>query len=314
MPAVVPAGALAYGMQLPVQAQSPLFAEPWERASGPDEIARVAQAADRAGCYYVAVCDHVGIPEAYAEKMSTVWYDTIATLGWLAGLTTQTRLLSHVFVLAYRHPLVAAKSFATLDVLSGGRVIAGVGAGHVAPEFAALGLDFSRRGALLDDALDVFEAALREQYLDGTGDGHSGNVGVAPRPVQRPRPPIWVGGSSAAAVRRAARHDGWLPQGTPRAKMPALITLLRETRTAQGLDDAFDVGAITEWLHVGTPSWDVGRPCLSGPAEQLADSLREFAAMGVRHIQVRFPSRTVDELVDQITAFGADVGPLLRDA
>jgi probable F420-dependent oxidoreductase len=300
MPPIVPAGSVVFGIQLPVQAQSKYFVEDWELGAGPAEVAAVAQAADRAGFFYVAVCDHVAIPDDLAPRMSAVWWDTIATLGWLAGLTTKTRLLSSVFNLTYRHPLVSAKSFATLDYISQGRALIGVGAGHVEKEFAALGVDFAGRGRLLDDALEVFDEALRTGVVDG--------MEIQPRPVQQPRPPIWVGGSAPAAVRRAARlADGWLPQGTPLADMPAMVDLYRKERG----DDTGDIGAIAPWLYVGDPSWDVNRPCVSGSPEQLAAELNKWAAVGVNHLQVRFPSRGVDELVDQITAFGEQVGPLL---
>ncbi len=304
MVSIIPPGKLVYGMQLPIQAQSTFFAEPWEAESGPGELAQITQAADRADFFYVAVCDHVAIPREKAVTMRTTWYDTIATLSWLAAQTQRTHLLSHVFVLAYRAPLVAAKSFCTLDALSGGRVIAGIGAGHVEGEFDVLGVDFARRGPLLDEALVPFEAALREEY-------QAGDVGVAPRPVQSPRPPIWIGGSAPPAVRRAARYDGWLPQGNPRAAMPALIATLNAERDAAGIAEPCEIGAITEWLYVGDPAWDTGRPTISGTAEALADSLNEFGAMGASHLQVRFPSRSPDELCDQITAFGETVGPLL---
>src|SRR4051794_31328066 len=197
MAPIVPAGSVVFGIQLPVQAQSKYFVEPWELEAGPAEVVAVAQAADRSGFFYVAVCDHVAIPDDLAPRMSSVWWDTIATLSWLAAQTTTTRLLSSVFNLTYRHPLVGANSFATLDLLSGGRTIIGVGAGHVEKEFAALGIDFASRGKALDDGLRVLDTVLR----DGTVDG----MQLAPRPVQQPRPPIWVGGSAPAAVRRAAR-------------------------------------------------------------------------------------------------------------
>jgi probable F420-dependent oxidoreductase len=300
MAPIVPAGRVVFGIQLPVQAQSKYFVEPWELDAGPAEVAAVAQAADRSGFFYVAVCDHVAIPDDLAPRMSAVWWDTVATLSWLAGLTTRTRLLSSVFNLTYRHPLVAAKSFGTLDLISAGRTIVGVGAGHVEKEFAALGVDFAGRGRQLDDSLQVFAEAL--------STGRVGEMQVEPRPVQSPRPPIWIGGAAPAAVRRAARlADGWLPQGTPLDQMPELVELYRRERG----DDTGDIGAITEWIHVGTPSWDVGRPCVSGAAEEIADSLRAWQKVGVNHLQVRFPSRSVDELVDQVEKFGAEVGPLL---
>jgi probable F420-dependent oxidoreductase len=305
MPPIVPPGRLVFGLQLPVQAQSRYFVEEWELTAGPAEVARVAQAADRSGFFYIGVCDHVAIPDDLAPRMGAVWWDTIATLSWLAASTTQTRLLSTVFNLTYRHPLVAAKAFATLDLLSGGRVIIGVGAGHVEKEFDALGVDFAARGRLLDDGLRMLDTALTAGVVDG--------MQVAPRPVQEPRPPLWVGGSAPAAVRRAARlADGWLPQGTPLEQMPPLVETYRAERAkSPEHSDSGDVGAITEWLYVGTPSWDVNRPCVSGAPEQIADALRQWAKVGVNHLQVRFPSRDVDELVDQIEHFGAEVGPLL---
>lgn len=289
-----------FGMQLPVQAQSTYFVEPWEHDAGPAEMAAVAVAADHSGFFYVGVCDHVAIPAELVPAMSAVWYDTVATLGWLAAQTTTTRLLSSVFNVTYRHPLVTANSFATLDRLSGGRTILGVGAGHVVKEFAALDVDFGSRGAATDEALRVIDVALRE--------GVVGEVSIEPRAVQQPRPPIWVGGGAPAAVRRAARHaDGWLPQGTPLDQMPPLVDLYRSERG----DDTGDIGAISEWIYVGDPSWDLGRPAVTGTPEQIAEVLRKWAAVGVNHLQVRFPSRSASELVDQVTAFGTTVGPLL---
>ncbi len=310
---IVPAGRLAIGMQLPVAAQSTVFAAPWEGGAGPAELLRVAQACDRAGFFYVAVCDHVCIPRSHAAAMSTTWYDPIATLGWLAAATRSVRLLSYVYVAAYRHPLQTAKAFATLDALSGGRVILGVGAGHLEAEFAALGVDFARRGALLDDAIEAVAAAFRDEFPE-----HDGRVwqlrdmGLRPRPVQRPRPPIWVGGSTPAALRRAAaRGDGWLPQGTFRDRLPVQIATVREHRRRVRGDVPIEIGANSEWLHVGTPSFDLGPNSRSGTGEAIAASLHELHRLGVSHCGVRFRSRTCDELIDQIEAFAAQVMPHL---
>src|SRR4051812_17841720 len=108
-------------MQLPIQSQSTVYAEPWEASAGASELAAVATAADRAGFGYVAVCDPAPTPADKVDAMSPEWWDTVATLAWLAGITERTRLLSHVFVPGYRHPLAVAKAWATLDVVSGGR-------------------------------------------------------------------------------------------------------------------------------------------------------------------------------------------------
>ena len=141
-----------------------------------------------------------------------------------------------------------------------------------------------------------------------------GRLRAASRPIQPGGPPIWIGGSSKAAIRRAAeRGDGWLPQGTLKKDMPAAIERIHELRQAAGRNDAFTVGAIAPFLYVGDPGWDTGKGCLAGETEKLAGYLRDYATMGVDQVQVRFRSRTCDELCDQIRAFAADVAPLLDE-
>ncbi|MFJ1964765.1 TIGR03619 family F420-dependent LLM class oxidoreductase [Streptomyces massasporeus] len=300
-------------MQLPVQSQSTLYAEGWEAEAGPDDLLEIARAADRAGFDYLAGCDHVAIPRRLAAAMSTVWYDPVATLAFLAAATERVRLLSHVAIVGLRHPLLTAKQYATLDHLSGGRLILGVGAGHVQEEFEALGVDFRQRGPVLDECLDALRAALGpDEFPEHHGKLYDfEGLGQRPRPVQD-RIPVWVGGSSPAAVRRAAlRGDGWLPQGDPRDRLPAQIARIRELREEARVQGPFTVGAIVEPLYVGTPRWGVGRRTLTGGPQELAESLRAYRAMGVHQIQVRFRSRSRSELTDQIAAFGAEIAPEL---
>ncbi|MFE9123070.1 LLM class F420-dependent oxidoreductase [Streptomyces sp. NPDC007172] len=302
-------------MQLPVQSQSTIYAEGWEAGAGPEDLAEIARAADRSGFAYLASCDHVGVPRRLAGPMSTIWYDPVATLSFLAGITDRVLLMSHVAVVGLRHPLVTAKQYATLDHLSGGRLILGVGAGHVREEFEAVGADFERRGPVLDETIDALRAALGpEEYPSFQGERFAfEGLGQRPRPAQR-QVPIWVGGSSPAAVRRAAlRGDGWLPQGDPRHELPSQIAKLRRLREEAGVADPITVGAITEALYVGEPGWDTGRRTLTGKPEALAESLRAYRAMGVDQIQVRFRSRSRAELIDQMGAFGAEVAPHLND-
>ncbi|MFB7846618.1 LLM class F420-dependent oxidoreductase [Streptomyces sp. NPDC056053] len=306
-------GPLSYGMQLPVQSQSTIYAEGWEAGAGPEDLAAVARTADRTGFAYLASCDHVAIPRRLAGVMGTVWYDPVATLAFLAGITERVLLMSHVAVVGLRHPLATAKQYATLDHLSGGRLILGVGAGHVPEEFEALGADFDGRGGVLDETIDALRAALGpEEYPEFAGERFSfSGLGQLPRPA-RERVPVWVGGSSPAAVRRAAvRGDGWLPQGDPREKLPAQIARLRRLREEAGIEEPIVVGAITEPLYIGEPDWSVGRRTLTGKPEAVAESLRAYAAMGVHQIQVRFRSRSRGELTDQMAAFAAEVAPHL---
>jgi probable F420-dependent oxidoreductase len=314
MASIVPEGELVYGMQLQVQAKSKTFVEEWEADAGADELRAIVEKADDTGFFYVAVCDHLAVTKPLDAHMQTTWYDTVATLAWIAALTRRVRVMSHVYVMSYRHPLHTAKSFMTLDELSGGRAILGVGAGHLEGEFDLLGLDFAGRGAVTDEAIDVVRAALTDEYPDiGTDHwGHLHDAGMAPRPRQA-RLPIWVGGSSKPALRRAAeRADGWLPQGTHRADMPGQIAYLLEHRKRTVGDEPIDLGTISEFLYVGEPGWDVGEQTISGPPDHLVERLNAWGAMGVSHVQVRFRNRSLAELLDQMDAFHRDVAPHLQ--
>jgi alkanesulfonate monooxygenase SsuD/methylene tetrahydromethanopterin reductase-like flavin-dependent oxidoreductase (luciferase family) len=269
----VPPGQRVVGMQLPVQARSTYFVADWERAAGPTEMATVARACDDAGFAYIGVCDHVALPEAVADSMGFHWVDPIATLGWLAAQTTRTHLLTHVYVLPYRHPLLAAKQFATLD---------------------------DSRGRSLDEGVPLLARALSDEVVDG--------FGAQPRPAQRPRPPIWLAGSSAPAIRRAARlGDGWLPQGP--ASPEHVAALLAEREACGRGDEPLAVGTITPFLHVGEASWDLPADTLSGPPDVLAAAVLERTPAGVNQLQVRFRARDCEELCDQIAAFADGVLP-----
>jgi probable F420-dependent oxidoreductase len=312
----VPDGRVVWGMQLPIQSQSTLYTAEWETRAGPDELAEVARAADEAGCFYVGVCDHTAIPRRLADAMSTTWYDTTATLAWLAALTTRTRLLSHVLVLAQRHPLRAAKELSTIDLLSGGRIIVGVGAGHVTEEYDVLAGDFAERGRHTDEAVSALARCFTDEFPDLPGPRWPAHdLGQRPRPVQEPRPPIWIGGSSPAAIRRtAALGDGWLPQGTRRRDLPGQIGRLRELRDELRGGAPLDIGTIVEPLHLTTGGAGADLPSyvLQGPAERVAESLHELVGMGVNHLQVRFVTGSAEEWCDQTARFGAEVWPLLN--
>jgi probable F420-dependent oxidoreductase len=312
---IIPPGTLVYGMQLPVAAQSTAFAASWEADAGAEEIRRVAEACDRSGFFYVAVSDHVCVTRQAAAAMSTTWYDTVATLGFLAAATRHVRLLSYVYVLPYRHPLMTAKAFSTLDALSGGRVILGAGAGHLQGEFDTLGVDFDERGRLLDESIDLVAEAFINEYPEHEGPTWIvRDRGQCPRPLQKPRPPIWVGGSTKGALRRAARRgDGWLPQGVPEMGMEKAIAFIHDERQRHRGGEPIELGMNSPFLYVGKPNFETGPNTLSGSAEQIGAELRQRKKLGIAHMGVRFRSRSCDELIEQIERFGSEVGPLLND-
>jgi probable F420-dependent oxidoreductase len=311
---IIPEGQVVFGIQLPIQSQSTIYCEDWETSSGPAEIAKIARTADESGFFYIAVCDHTFIPRRLAGAMSTTWYDTVATLGWLAGITSRVRLMSHVYIAALRHPLRAAKEFATLDLLSGGRIIVGVGAGHVVEEFEILGPEFLDRGKALDEAIDGIAAGLSTEFPVLAGPRWpASDLGIGPRPVQSPRPPIWVGGSSRPALRRAAaRGDGWLPQTAKRSELKEQMAEVLAFRSELAEGAPIALGALAGTCYLGEASWELPRGTVSGSPEKIAEDLAELVGFGASHLQLRFPSRSVTEMCDQMAAFGEQVGPLLN--
>lgn len=321
MSPIIPTGQVTWGLQLPVQSQSSSFVQPWEATAGTAELVSVAQAADRAGAFYIGVCDHVGVPRPADERMSAVWYDTIATLGWLGALTCRVRLLSHVYVLPYRHPLAAAKAFLTLDNLSDGRAILGAGAGHLESEFELLGVDFDSRGQQLEESVGVIRAAFAEEYSTVGGPGAQVGIGMSPRPSARTllggaSLPLWIGGSSKVAIRRAALlGDGWLPQGPPKMGLSNAISFIRSEREAAGLPVAFDLGMNFGSVFLGQADFDLEQygngPVVSGTPEKVAEVINKFAAKGINQIQLRFLGKEAQQVCDQIEQFGAEVSPLL---
>jgi probable F420-dependent oxidoreductase len=296
------------GLQLPVQAQSTAMAMPWEADGDLENIVAVARAADAAGFSHVAVCDHTAISREASEKMRTEWWEPFTLLAFLAASTEQVRLLTHVHVPAVTHPLITAKHLATLDRVSGGRAILGVGAGHLQAEFEALDADFEHRGSITDEAIDVIRAAMRDEWVTHHGEFFTiDDMAISPRPVQA-SVPIWVGGSSAPARRRAAeRGDGWLPQGTRRADMPAMLDHIRSHREAVGNEDQIELGATHEPMYLGGQDLPLPSSVMQGSPDELVASFRGLEELGCSHAMAFFVSMSASDLVEQVQRFGDEV-------
>jgi probable F420-dependent oxidoreductase len=185
----------------------------WGPGVSPDSLARWASLVEALGYHLVMISDHVAPTPDVTAKYPAPIYDPFTTLGWLAAATRSVELGTTVIILPYRNPILTARMAATVDRLSGGRFIFGVGVGWAKQEFEALGVPFARRGAISNDYLAAITTLWMRDVASYAGafvafkDVHTG-----PRPSRSPHPPIWVGGSSDAALRRAVRYgDGWHP-------------------------------------------------------------------------------------------------------
>ena len=182
----------------------------WEDSATIEDLAKVAEAADRLGYHHLTCSEHVVLPASELARRGARYWDPLATLGYIAARTRRIRLATNVLVLAYHHPLEIAKRYGTLDVVSNGRVILGVGVGTLKEEFDLLGAPYDNRGPRADDALRALRAALsaREPSYHGEFYDFEGLV-VDPSAVQE-HVPIWVGGRTVRSLRRAANAGRWL--------------------------------------------------------------------------------------------------------
>jgi probable F420-dependent oxidoreductase len=305
-----------YGVQLPIQTLTLNLVDPWEDEATVADLVTVAQKAEATGHSFVGVCDHVAVPDnEYAAKMRTTWYDTVATLGYLAAHTTDVKLLSVVWIAAYRHPLQTASSFGTLDHLSGGRAILGVGAGHVEGEFDALGVPFKERGAILDESLEALQGVFADKYVSFEGERYSySDVGVSPRPADGSLT-TWIGGNSKAAWRRVGRFgDGYIPMGNSLDQYPSIIEEIRSAAEANGRGDAkIDIGYMPGWAHLtGGPADDLPPAQIFGTEAYAAD-LRLAREAGANVVHVKFRGRSLAEYLEQYDAFAEEVVPLVNE-
>ncbi len=247
--------------------------------------------------------------------------ETFSILGAVAGATERLRLVTSVLVLPYRNPVLTAKMVASLDVLSGGRVTLGVGVGWLKEEFEALhSPDFEQRGAVTDEWIAIFKQLWTTSPASFTGKFYSyADIRSEPLPLQRPHPPIWVGGHSRAALRRTARlGDGWHPVGAiaasplPPQEMRAHLETLKQMTEAEGRDfKSLTISYKAPRYDSGVPDRDGSRRSFSGSAHEIAGDIRSFAAIGVHELIFDFRGQTIAGSIEGLQRFAAEVMPLV---
>jgi probable F420-dependent oxidoreductase len=257
----------------------------------PALIRRHAIRAEALGLADIWVSEHIIVPRATFPR-SPIFFDPVVTLSWVAAVTERIRLGTSVLVLPMRHPLPLAKELATLQNLSNGRFILGAGVGWLEAEFAALGVPFNERGRRMDEGIALMRAAWNDdpvsfpaRWIPAVVD----NMRMMPKP-EKPIP-IWIGGTSDAALKRAARHDGWHgSRANPQQAVP-LVARLRAERPDR--DFVLSLRA----------AWD-------GKSEdELQSRLEGFAAIGIDHVMVEPFDRELEEWlrsVERVAAAGKE--------
>jgi probable F420-dependent oxidoreductase len=297
----------------------------------------VAEAAERLGFGFIGVNDHIVVPRAiasrypysrdgqWAARTAGECLDQLATLAFIAGRTERLGLLTSVMVVPQRQPVLAAKMLATVDVLSRGRLIVGCGIGWMQEEFEAVGAPpFAERGRVTDEYIDAFKALWTQDRPSFRGTHASfDNLLFEPKPIAKPHPPMWIGGESPAAMKRAVRAgDAWYP-GSNNPQFPldtperlgAAVAELRRTAEAAGRDPAgIDIAYIVFWPVEWTEqaAADGGRRMLTGSPQAMADDIAALKRAGVDRLCLTFQMATLPATLERMQRFADGVMPLVN--
>src|SRR5437868_13850861 len=300
--------------------------------AAPEILVRLAVEGEAMGFDYIALSDHIVEPRdiharyPYSETgefpkgSRGERHEQLATMAYIAGKTSRIRFLTSVMVVPHRPAVLTAKFLATIDVLSGGRVMVGVGAGWLEEEFEAIGAPpFAERGKVTDEYLAAFRELWTkpEPRFDGRFVNFA-NVIFEPKPVQKPHPPLWVGGESGPALRRAAKlGDGWYPIGTnpthplnTLARYRAGVARLRKLTGEAGRDPASVALAYRVHRHgdlVSAKADDGEKHLFSGGAADIAEDLRAMRELGVAAVDFSFPGATADAVLASMRQFHEEV-------
>jgi probable F420-dependent oxidoreductase len=303
---------MRYGFYLPTRG----------RTATPDDLETLVRRGEALGFASVMIADHIVFPSAVTSKypytVNGVFpgqgdaLEQLALMAFIAGKTERLRLVTSVMILPYRNPVATAKTLATIDVLSRGRVTVGVGVGWLREEFEALAAaDFDRRGAVSDEYIRIFKALWTQSPVSFAGAFYRfDDVRCLPHPVQRPHPPIWIGGHSKAALRRVARlGDGWHPVGANPAVPLGPADLRRDLDELYRLTEAEGRDPSTLTISYKAPLYDVSRHAgvdrrpFTGSAEQVAEDIATYERLGVSELIFDFRSETLAESIERMERF-----------
>ena len=293
----------------------------------PDTVLTLAQFAEKAGFGSIWLADHVAFPTTIASRYpfsatgafpaptDDPLLEPIAAMGVLAGATKRIRIGTAVLIIPYRNPVVTARQLITIDQFSGGRVILGAGVGWLKEEFEALNTaDFTLRGKATDEYLEIFKAMAAGGEVGFEGETYRFDpVHSVPGSVQRPHPPILIGGVSNPALRRVVRHGGWLATALEPRQVPERLAALKRYAEEAGRNyDELDL-VYKLFIAPGDPKQGVygDREVGSGSQAQIIDDLKGILDAGFESIIIRYRGNSASEQTEQMARFAADILPKL---
>jgi probable F420-dependent oxidoreductase len=282
--------------------------------ASPEAIIAAAKKAEQAGFEAIFVNDHIIVG---ADARSAPWtnvYDPFVSMSFIAAHTSRIGVGVSVLIMPYRNPIATAKALATLDRMSGGRLTVGVGVGWNEAESTALGEPFHERGARTNEYLRLWQACWTPGKVSFSGKFFSfADMQVNPKPVQQPHPPLWIGGTSDAALRRAARFASvWQPTPIPRDQLVERRAALRQACEAAGrapIPTRMSFRVELSTITGNKPPADKRPPGHGTPAEVAGDLMR-YRETGLDAFQINFHgNRSLDDLLASMECFMSEVKP-----
>ncbi|MEE9284570.1 MAG: LLM class flavin-dependent oxidoreductase [Dehalococcoidia bacterium] len=303
---------MKFGLTIPGTTLMPGGNEPWAATATPEDMLRVARKADELGFDWIAVPEHIVMLQPMVEVMGARFPHAVTTLAFFAGATKKIRLVNGVVVIGYHNPVELAKMFATLDFLSGGRVIVGLGVGYLRREFAILKADHAGRGAIADEYIDAMIELWTSDTPTFQGEHVSfERIAFEPKPAQKPHPPIWIGGHSRPSMRRAARiGDGWWPWQITRAELPARLEYIRQQPGLRDRPRPFDVVMPLYESKVDDRHNVIEPARIATTRDGVLDDVGRLKEAGATGASLAFkPSRDVNEFAESLEWFAQEVFP-----
>jgi probable F420-dependent oxidoreductase len=291
------------GVTTPVLTRLPRAHATWEDDNNFDAVVRIAVAAERFGYHHLTCSEHIAIPEPVAEVRGGRYWDPLSVFGFLAARTERLRFVTHVLVLGYHHPLEIVKRYGTLDRVSNGRLILGLGVGSLREEFDLIGAEFIERGARADDALRALRASLSERLPSYSGPYYHYEGFIVDPCALQPRVPFWIGGRTYRSLRRAVElGDGWDPFGLTLEEMDAHLRRVRDTEAWADREARVAAGEVPPFEMVLTPE----RPLdpIGDPAAT-AQTVAGFETAGTTTLNLRLRHHSLEHCLEQLEALAA---------
>ncbi len=304
---------MKFALATPGLLNYPASMAPWEKTAGGTEILRFARAADKQQWQWLTVPEHVIMPAEMCEMMGSRFPEGVAACAVLAGATERIHLLTYVLVLPYRNPLMLAKQIATIEFIAGGRFTLGTAPGHLEREFEVLNIPFKARGKITDEYLEVLKECWTADEPQYSGYYNQfDHIVMDPKPVQKPFPPIFIGGNTKIAMRRAVKHgNGWIPWLITHDELADSLKYIREQPGFEEKKDNFEIVMPTTEYQVEDYSHrEIADTNIESGRDEIMREIEYLQKAGVTVAQVMPPKvETFEQCLDWLAWFDEEIIP-----